>query len=101
MCYECESDLHEKPSIACDQCLNWVHWECHGLKSQPNSVYWYCKNCKLHNRYCIHFIIDYYILEFYYDQNEKKKKKNVTCKFCNSSVCHFFFNSLTEKNKIN
>ena len=46
-CHKCEEDLHNGlPSIGCDSCLNWFHWDCEGIKTRPKTKFWFCKKCK-------------------------------------------------------
>ena len=46
-CHRCTSTLQEnQPSIGCDSCLNWYHWNCEGVKTRPKTKFWFCKNCK-------------------------------------------------------
>ena len=44
-CHSCQETLDGK-SIGCDSCLNWQHWGCAGVKTQPKTKFWYCKDCK-------------------------------------------------------
>ena len=46
-CLVCGGDLHDAcPSIGCDSCLNWCHWDCVGLTKKPRKKFWFCKDCQ-------------------------------------------------------
>ena len=45
ICHVCQHDLHEKPSIICDACLYWYHFECVGITAQPKRKNWFCRSC--------------------------------------------------------
>ena len=43
-CAHCKKSLVRCRSICCDRCLNWCHFSCTSLVSNPNS-YWFCNGC--------------------------------------------------------
>ena len=45
--------------IACDECFEWFHYECVGIKEDEEPDSWICETCKNKNRI----------------KNDKKKKK--------------------------
>ena len=46
-CQKCMNCLQDDlPSIGCDSCLNWFHWECQGIKTRLKTKFWFCKDCK-------------------------------------------------------
>lgn len=44
-CSNCSEPLETKESISCDSCLEWMHMNCVGLKSQPKCKFWICRSC--------------------------------------------------------
>ena len=44
-CNACYQDLHSKPSILCDGCLLWFHFQCVSLTKQPKTKTWFCRKC--------------------------------------------------------
>jgi hypothetical protein len=46
-CGQCFNEIEEVRSIGCDSCLNWFHYSCGGVKSDPKTKYWFCKKCKV------------------------------------------------------
>ena len=47
ICVVCNNDLHKYKSISCDQCMEWMHFKCIGLKkSPPTDVQFFCNSCK-------------------------------------------------------
>ena len=44
-CKVCHHDLHSEQSIICEACLQWYHFRCIGLKTQPKARNWFCRSC--------------------------------------------------------
>ena len=44
-CNVCFHDLHSEQSIICEACLQWSHFRCIGLKTQPKARHWFCRSC--------------------------------------------------------
>ena len=44
-CKVCHHDLHSVESIICEACLQWYHFQCIGLKTQPKARNWICRSC--------------------------------------------------------
>ena len=43
ICNVCQHEL-DGDNI-CESCLEWFHWQCVGVLSQPKSKEWFCRNC--------------------------------------------------------
>lgn len=44
-CASCSTDLKNGMSLACDNCLEWYHLKCVGLKRVPKAKHWFCRSC--------------------------------------------------------
>ena len=44
-CKVCHHDLHSEESIIREACLQWYHFRCIGLKTQPKARNWFCRSC--------------------------------------------------------
>ena len=44
-CASCTTDLRSGTSLACDNCLEWYHIQCVGLKRVPKAKHWFCRSC--------------------------------------------------------
>ena len=48
VCSICQHDLHGKtsgPSVCCESCLSWFHFQCVGLVKLPKARNWFCRSC--------------------------------------------------------
>lgn len=46
-CPECGKEDDGTPMIGCDNCDNWFHWTCVGIKQEPDeNEDWYCAPCQ-------------------------------------------------------
>jgi len=46
ICPHCKMPDDGSPMIGCDECDDWYHWPCVGLKSEPSDEEWFCSGCK-------------------------------------------------------
>ena len=44
ICSMCQHELHGQ-AIACESCLEWFHFGCVGVLTQPKSKNWFCRQC--------------------------------------------------------
>lgn len=45
-CQSCKRSLDKKPSIGCDGCDKWYHWQCVGIEIPPHEDdSWFCREC--------------------------------------------------------
>ena len=51
-CVSCQDSLDWKLSIICELCLQWYHFVCVGLTTQPKKKNWFCRNCTMNNNKC-------------------------------------------------
>ena len=45
LCTTCHDTLEGKQSIICELCLQWYHFVCVGLNTQPKKKNWFCRHC--------------------------------------------------------
>ncbi|RWS04574.1 transcription initiation factor TFIID subunit 3-like isoform X1 [Dinothrombium tinctorium] len=46
LCQSCKKSLEKKPSIGCDGCDKWYHWQCVGIVIPPQEdESWFCRDC--------------------------------------------------------
>ena len=47
LCATCHDSLEGKLSIICELCLQWYHFVCVGLTTQPKKKNWFCRQCMI------------------------------------------------------
>lgn len=46
ICPGCKEPDDGSPMIGCDNCDDWYHWPCVGIKSNPGDGDWFCPRCR-------------------------------------------------------
>ena len=44
-CATCQASLEGRQAIICDLCLQWYHFTCVGIQTQPKKKNWFCRQC--------------------------------------------------------
>jgi hypothetical protein len=45
LCVSCQDTLEGKQAIICELCLQWYHFSCVGVATEPKKKNWFCRHC--------------------------------------------------------